>query len=412
MSSPELIPHLFRTEFSKIVSVLARQFGMQQMDWAEDIASETFLAALHTWPYKGVPDNPIAWLYTVARNKALNDLKRNKLFATTISPGLKSRSIVMEEMEIDLSATNSTDSQLQMLFAVCHPSIPPEAQVALALRILCGLGINEIANAFLTSKDVINKRLYRAKEKLRQEQVMVEMPAASEINQRLDSVLATLYLLFNEGYYSESQDTILRQDLCDEAMRLTALLLENEKTGLPAAHALYAQMCFHASRFASRKDNSGAIILYDDQDESLWDQELVARGAWHLHKASVGNSFSRYHLEAAIAYWHTQKAGTPEKWESILQLYNKLLLLHYNPIAALNRTYALYKANGRQQAIQEALQLQLTGNHYYHILLGELYKETDTALARQHFEKALSIAINPTERKMIMDKMERERLTG
>jgi RNA polymerase sigma factor (sigma-70 family) len=407
MSSPELIPHLFRTEFSKIVSVLARQFGMQQMDWAEDIASETFLAALHTWPYKGVPDNPIAWLYTVARNKALNDLKRNKLFATTISPGLKSRSIVMEEMEIDLSATNSTDSQLQMLFAVCHPSIPPEAQVALALRILCGLGINEIANAFLTSKDVINKRLYRAKEKLRQEQVMVEMPAASEINQRLDSVLATLYLLFNEGYYSESQDTILRQDLCDEAMRLTALLLENEKTGLPAAHALYAQMCFHASRFASRKDNSGAIILYDDQDESLWDQELVARGAWHLHKASVGNSFSRYHLEAAIAYWHTQKAGTPEKWESILQLYNQLLLLHYNPIAALNRTYALYKANGRQQAIQEALQLQLTGNHYYHILLGELYKETDTALARQHFEKALSIAINPTERKMIRDKMAR-----
>jgi RNA polymerase sigma factor (sigma-70 family) len=407
MSSPELIPHLFRTEFSKIVSVLARQFGMQQMDWAEDIASETFLAALHTWPYKGVPDNPIAWLYTVARNKALNDLKRNKLFATTISPGLKSRSIVMEEMEIDLSATNSTDSQLQMLFAVCHPSIPPEAQVALALRILCGLGINEIANAFLTSKDIINKRLYRAKEKLRQEQVMVEMPAASEINQRLDSVLATLYLLFNEGYYSESQDTILRQDLCDEAMRLTALLLENEKTGLPAAHALYALMCFHASRFASRKDNSGAIILYDDQDESLWDQELVARGAWHLHKASVGNSFSRYHLEAAIAYWHTQKAGTPEKWESILQLYNQLLLLHYNPIAALNRTYALYKANGRQQAIQEALQLQLTGNHYYHILLGELYKETDTALARRHFEKALSIAINPTERKMIRDKMER-----
>jgi RNA polymerase sigma factor (sigma-70 family) len=407
MSYPELIPHLFRTEFSKIVSVLARQFGMQQMDWAEDIASETFLAALHTWPYKGVPDNPIAWLYTVARNKALNDLKRNKLFATIISPGLKSRSIVMEEMEIDLSATNSADCQLQMLFAVCHPSIPPEAQVALALRLLCGLGINEIANAFLTSKDVINKRLYRAKEKLRQEQVMVEMPAASEINQRLDSVLATLYLLFNEGYYSESQDTILRQDLCDEAMRLTALLLENEKTGLPAAHALYALMCFHASRFASRKDNSGAIILYDDQDESLWDQELVARGAWHLHKASVGNSFSRYHLEAAIAYWHTQKAGTPEKWESILQLYNQLLLLHYNPIAALNRTYALYKAKGSHQAIQEALQLQLTGNHYYHILLGELYKETDTALARQHFEKALSIAINPTERKMIRDKMER-----
>ena len=182
MSSQQLIPHLFRTEFSKIVSVLAKQFGMEHMEWAEDIASETFLAALHTWPYKGVPDNPVAWLYTVARNKALNDYKRNKLFATKISTELKHTSTVLEEMEIDLSATNSTDSQLQMLFAVCHPSIPPEAQVALALRILCGLGIDEIATAFLTSKDVINKRLYRAKEKLRQEQVLMEMPPDSEIN--------------------------------------------------------------------------------------------------------------------------------------------------------------------------------------------------------------------------------------
>src|SRR6476620_2885841 len=194
MSATELIPHLFRTEFSKIVSVLAKQFGMAQMEWAEDIASETFLAALHNWPYKGVPGNPVAWLYTVARNKALNDWKRNKLFTSKISHDLKNSSTVLEEMEIDLSATNITDSQLEMLFAVCHPSIPPEAQVALALRILCGLGIDEIATAFLTSKDVINKRLYRAREKLRHEGVLMEMPPGSEISQRLEAVLITLYL--------------------------------------------------------------------------------------------------------------------------------------------------------------------------------------------------------------------------
>jgi len=406
MSSPELIPHLFRTEFSKIVSVLSKQFGMEHMEWAEDIASETFLSALHTWPYKGVPGNPEAWLYTVARNKALNDYKRNKLFAAKISPELKQTSTALEEMDIDLSATNISDSQLQMLFAVCHPSIPPEAQVALALRVLCGLGIDEIATGFLTSKDVINKRLYRAKEKLRQEDVLIEMPPDTEIIQRMDAVLTTLYLLFNEGYYSESQDSILRQELCEEAMRLTALLLENQKTGLPAAHALYALMCFHASRFAARKDNTGAIILYADQDDNLWDQELIARGAYHLHLASVGDNISRYHLEAAIAYWHTQKADSPEKWESILQLYNQLLRLHYSPVAALNRTYALYKANGREQAIKEAEQLKLTGNHYYHMLLGELYKETDTALARQYFQNALKLASNATERKMIVDKIE------
>jgi RNA polymerase sigma-70 factor (ECF subfamily) len=189
-------------------------------------------------------------------------------------------------------------------------------------------------------------------------------------------------------------------------MRLNELLIENKKTALPSAYALYAMMCFHASRFAARKDNTGAIILYADQDDNLWDQELIARGAYHLHLASVGDNISRYHLEAAIAYWHTQKADTHEKWESILQLYNQLLRLHYSPVAALNRTYALYKANGREQAIIEAEQLKLTGNHYYHMLLGELYKATDTALARQYFQNALNLASNAMERKMIVDKIE------
>jgi RNA polymerase sigma factor (sigma-70 family) len=405
VSAPELIPHLFRTEFSKIVSVLVKQFGIEQMDWAEDIASDTFLAALHTWPYKGVPENPVAWLYTVARNKALNHCKRNKLFTSKISPELKQASTAFEEREIDLSATNIQDSQLQMLFALCHPSIPPEAQVALALRILCGLGIDEIATAFLTSKDVINKRLSRAKEKLRHAHVVIDMPPEGEISHRLDAVLTTLYLLFSEGYYSQSQDTILRRELCDDAMRMAALLLENRKTGLPAAHALYALMCFHSSRFASRISVNGELILYADQDETLWDKELVGKGAWHLYLASHGNSLSRYHLEAAIAYWHTQKEDTPEKWELILKLYNQLLQLHYSPVAALNRTYALYKTNGSGQAIREAEQLQLTGNHYYHILLAELYKETDTTLSRYHFQNALALTSNATEKKLILDKI-------
>ncbi|HJW15826.1 MAG TPA: sigma factor, partial [Flavisolibacter sp.] len=156
MSSPELLPHLFRTEFSKIVSVLARQFGMDQMEWAEDIASDAFLAALHTWPYKGVPSNPVGWLHTVARNKAINECKRNNLFLTKILPGVKSASDIAAELDTDLSQSNITDSLLQMLFAVCHPSIAAESQVALALRILCGLGVDEIATAFLTTKEVIN----------------------------------------------------------------------------------------------------------------------------------------------------------------------------------------------------------------------------------------------------------------
>ncbi|HEY9044989.1 MAG TPA: DUF6596 domain-containing protein, partial [Ohtaekwangia sp.] len=343
----ELIPHLFRTEFRKITSVLGKLLGIEHLEVAEDIASETFLLALETWPYKGIPDNPTAWLYAAAKNKAKNYISRHNLFAGKITGQVKeSSSIIVHEIQIDLSEQNITDSQLQMLFALCHPAIPAEAQIGLSLRILCGFGIEEIANAFLTNKDAINKRLFRAREKLRTEKVPIEFPEDGEINNRLDTVLTTLYLLFNEGYYSESQDAVLREDLCQEAMRLTCLLIENDQTNKPAVHALYALMCFHASRFDARRDEKGEMILYHDQDESRWNQELIAKGAWHLHQASQGNILSKYHIEASLAYWLTIKADTAEKWEAVLQLYNQLLMTEYSPMAALNRTYALAKVKG------------------------------------------------------------------
>jgi RNA polymerase sigma-70 factor (ECF subfamily) len=218
MYEQELIPHLFRTEFSKICSVLCKLFGITHIEAAEDIASETFLSALETWPYKGIPENHTAWLYTVAKNKAKNYFARNHLFAEKIAKQVKTLSTDKEEIQIDLSDKNITDSQLQMLFAICHPSIPAEAQIGLALRILCGFGIDEIADAFLTNKETINKRLFRAKEKLRIEKIPIQFPASVEINDRLENILTTLYLLFNEGYYSESNESIIRQDLCLEAM--------------------------------------------------------------------------------------------------------------------------------------------------------------------------------------------------
>ena len=237
---PELIPHLFRTEFRKIATVLCKLFGIAHIETAEDLASETFLSALETWTYKGIPENPVAWLYAVAKNKARNYLQRQQLFEGKITGTIKSSSPLNEEIEIDLSEKNISDSQLQMLFAVCHPSISTESQVGLALRILCGFGIDEIANAFLTNKETINKRLFRAKEKLRIEKVDIAFPGGAEINSRLDNVLTTLYLLFSEGYYSESQDAVLREDLCLEAMRLNYLLIENESTNQPAVNALFS----------------------------------------------------------------------------------------------------------------------------------------------------------------------------
>lgn len=405
MEKQELIPHLFRTEFSKITAVLCKLFGIEHIEAAEDIASETFQLALETWSYKGIPQNPVAWLYSVAKNKARNQVNRNKLYQQKIAPHLKQSSNSTPEIEIDLSEKNSTDSQLQMLFAICHPAISPEAQIGLALRVLCGFGIEEIANAFLSNKETINKRLARAKEKLRQQNIQIEFPAPGEINKRLENVLTTLYLLFNEGYYSESRDNILREDLCLEAMRLNYLLIENEQTNKPPVNALFSLMCFHASRFAARKNEQGEMVLYHDQDEKLWNLELITKGTYYLNKASTGNIVSKYHLEAGIAYWHTIKEDTKNKWENILQLYNRLLQMQYSPVAALNRTFALAKTYGKEKAIAEAEKLNLTANHFYFTLLGELYSGIDNNKAKMNFQKAFLLAKTNTDKQTIQTKI-------
>jgi RNA polymerase sigma factor (sigma-70 family) len=394
----ELIPHLFRTEYSKITAVLAKLFGFEHIEIAEDIVSDTFLLAAETWGMKGLPDNPVAWLYTVAKNRAKDYLKHNTIFSDKVMPGLLYQANGQYEIDIDLSPKNITDSQLQMMFAICHPSIPVEAQIGLSLRILCGFGIEEIADAFLSNKETINKRLFRAKEKLRKEKVKLEFPQPGEIDKRLETVLTTLYLLFNEGYYSLSQNTTLRKDLCLEAVRLNFLLVENKSTNKPAVKALLALMCFHASRFEARTSQNGELILYDDQDISLWDDELIQQGKLYLNLAAEGNEISKYHLEAAIAFWHTEKTDTPEKWGNILQLYNRLLLIEYSPSAALNRTYALAKADGKEIAIPEAEKLKLANNHLYHSLLGHLYTDVDNEKAIGHLKMALKLAKSDTDK--------------
>lgn len=408
MEQQELIPHLFRTEFRNIVAVLCRRFGFEQIETAEDIASDTFLAAAQTWALKGIPPNPVAWLYHVAKNRAKNHLERDNLFHTKVAPGINAAAGSQPaEEEIDLSPENIRDSQLQMMFAICHPSVSPEAQVGLSLRILCGFGIEEIAAAFLTSKETINKRLFRAKEKLREEKIVVALPGATEMEARLETVLRTIYLLFSEGYYSSSNDQTLRKDLCFEAMRLCYLLLANKNTNTPPVNALLSLMCFHASRFDARVNEQGGLVLYDEQDTRLWDRELIVKGSYYLNCSAIGGRLSKYHLEAAIAYWHTQKEDSKEKWENILQLYNRLLQLEYSPVAALNRTYALAKANGKPEAIAEAEKLDLKDNHFYFTLLGELYAGIDKEQARQHFEQAVSLAKTQTDRQTIQRKIDR-----
>jgi RNA polymerase sigma factor (sigma-70 family) len=332
----ELIPHLFKTEHAKLIAVLCKKFGLGQIEIAEDISNDTFLLAAETWGLKGIPPNPTAWLYTVAQNKTKDYLKRNKLFEEKIAIEVKQEESFELEQELDFSIGNIEDSQLKMIFSVCNAIIPKEAQVGLALRILCGFGIDEIADAFLSNKETINKRLFRAKEKLRTSGISMEMPPETEINERLASVLSTLYLLFNEGYYSSNQNESLRKELCWEAMRLNQALLQSSVCNTSESNALMALMCFHASRFEARKDSAGELVLYEDQNSADWDEALIEKGEYFLNVSALGQQISKYHLEAAIAYCHTNRLDSGDKWETILYYYNLLLQIEYSPVTALN----------------------------------------------------------------------------
>ena len=404
MNQEQLIPHLFRTEFRKITAVLCKTFGMSNLQVAEDIVSDTFLLAAETWGKKGLPDNQVAWLYTVAKNKARDHLRRKQLFTNKISPEVSRQSLDCEEMELDFSENNITDSQLQMLFAICQPSLSAEAQIGLALRILCGFGIEEIAEAFLSNKSTINKRLFRAKENLRKNKVEFVFPAADEIPNRLENVLRTIYLVFSEGYYSGSPNVTLRQDFCLEAMRLNLLLLNHSATNLPQVSALLALMCFQASRLSARSNEAGELVLYDQQDRTNWDKDLIQKGEFYLQKAAQGTQLSKYHLEAAIAYWHTQK-DSEEKWANILKLYNYLLQVEYSPAIALNRTYALARVKGAKMALKEALKINLEQSHLYHCLLAELYRKTQPTKAKTHLVTAQNLAKTEAEKALIERKM-------
>lgn len=407
MQPKELLPHLFRTEYRKIAAVLCRLFGIEHIEIAEDIVSDTFLSATENWSLKGLPDNPTAWLYTVAKNKTKNYLKRDTIFKQKLSPEIQYTTDSTGEIEIDLSTKNIEDSQLAMIFTVCNPVISTESQVALALNLLCGFGIQEITDAFLANKEVIYKRINRAKEKLKEAGIQIKQPSLNEIGSRLETVLTTIYLLFSEGYYSTSQNITLRQDLCAEAMRLNYLLIENPATNTPAVNALFALMCFHASRFEARTNDDGAMILYEDQDESLWDRDLINKGLYYLSQASTGTIITKYHLEAGIAYWHTIKEDSPEKWDNILELYNNLLIMEYSPIAALNRTFALAKVYGKAAAIAEAEKLNLSNNHFYYSLLGNLCTDIDNQKALQHYETAVRLATSANDKATMAGNIER-----
>lgn len=404
-SYKELLPHLFRQEYAKMTAVLCRHFGLRHIEIAEDIASDTFLKASEIWAINGIPENPTAWLYLVAKNKTKDYFKHIAVFETKIKEAIISNGSQTEN-EFEFNNQNISDSQLAMIFAVCNPSNSQEAQICLALQILCGFSVEEIANAFLAKTETIKKRLHRARTNLRNDNFQIKALTKTEIESRINTVLKTLYLLFNEGYFSKTNNQPIRKELCTEAVRLTLILTENPLTNEPKVNALLALMCFQSSRLEARTNDKGEAVLFDEQDKSLWDKTLIEKGNYYLVNACNGNEVSKYHLEAGIAYWHTTPTDQ-NKWQHILQFYNQLILIEYSPITALNRTFAFAKVYGHDKAITEAEKLQLTDNNYYHELLGYLYADTDFDKAIYHYEQAIGLTKSKTEKQTLTKEIQR-----
>jgi RNA polymerase sigma factor (sigma-70 family) len=407
----QTIDHLFRHESGKMVAVLSRLLGLQHMDIAQDIVQDTLLQAMTTWAYGNLPENPSAWLYRVARNRAIDHLRRERKFKE-ISP--RYRYLVESSQELSPAIDQLfldfeiRDSQLRMIFVCCHPSIAIESQVALSLKTLCGLSVSEIAKAFLTSEETIAKRIYRAREKIRAEQLQLDHPPANELPQRLDAVLQSLYLLFSEGYNSSHPDRLIREELCEEAMRLTYLLTLQQKTNTGETKALLALMCFQTSRLQARLDDKGAIVLLMHQDRSKWYRPLMEKGFAYLEAAMQTPATSSFHLEATIASLHAAASGFEETdWKGICFLYDLLYERKPSPVIAMNRAIAFAYAFDLPSALLQLQQIKGLEHYYlYHTSLGELcYQLGKKEEAITHFKTAISLTPSRQEQALLEKKI-------
>ena len=407
----QLVDHLFRNESGKMVAVLTKLLGIERLETAQDIVQDTLLKAMAVWSYSGAPKNPGAWLYHVAKNNAIDYLRREKTFKKIGSELSKLRGIEIiasPELEHIFLENEIQDSQLRMMFACCHPQIPQESQIALALKTLCGMSVHEIANAFLTSDETIAKRIYRAKEKIRNEGIKLEVPPPTLMLQRLEAVLQTLYLLFNEGYNSSHPDKLIREDLCENAMRLCHLLTQHSGINNSSIKALLALMCFQSSRLQSRIDERGSIITLKYQDRSTWNRQLIQKGFDYLDEATESDNFSAYHLEAAIASQHSVAPSFEQTdWKTVYHLYEVLYAIKPTPVIALNKAIASAYAISMQSALEALHKIKGLEKHYlYFATLGEMcFGLNKKEEAKNYFTKALGLTTSRSERQLLNEKI-------
>ena len=406
--------HLFRHEAGRMVSALTRIFGVHNLALAEDVVQDAFCRALEVWKFRGLPENPSAWLMTTAKNRALDALRRERTartFAPELGRLLESEWTLAPVVEELFRANAIKDDLLRMMFSCCHPRLPEEAQVSLILHILCGFSVSEVASAFVSTHAAMEKRITRAKKVLAKSKRLFDVAVATEFSARLPAVHRALYLLFNEGYHGASPETAVRVDLCQEAMRLTAVLLQHPLGATPTTYALASLMCLNASRLPARVDTSGNLSSLFDQDRSRWDQDLVAEGQRLLDASATGPDLSEYHVEAAIAWIHATAHRTEDTdWGQIVSLYDKLIVIRPSPVVALNRAIAIAQRDGPQRGREELFAIansdRLNSYLFYHAALGEFeLRLARHETAREHFRTALALARNPMERQFFEKRM-------
>ena len=409
------LEHLFRHQSGKMISALTRILGVHNLALAEDIVQETLLKALQTWPFHPPVKKPEAWLMTAAKNKAIDTIRREKhrqKFAQAADPLLRTEWTLAATVGRSFSEDGMEDSQLRMMFVCCHPGLPRKTQIALTLRLLCGLGPGEIAAALLMTEAAVRKMLYRGKQQLRAARVTFEMPKHTERMARLDVVLTVLYLMFNDGYNASKNVSLIRKDLCADALRLTHLLCNHSQFRIPKVLALAALMCFHSARLPARVNQEGNQILLEQQDRRLWDQKMIAKGFQLLTASGSGEQLSSYHLEAGIAAVHCQAADfSLTDWERILGFYDQLVQCDPSPVVALNRAIALRYVSGPKAALRalRALegQAQLQNYHRLPATLGEISCQLgDWKSGERYFATAFQQVSSPVERAFLQQKIE------
>jgi RNA polymerase sigma-70 factor (ECF subfamily) len=410
---PTLVDHLFRRQSGQMIATLTRSLGSRHLAVVEDAVQDALMTALQHWPYRGVPERPEAWLYSVARNRALDRLRHERIvLEKTVDLTPTSFAFAAPAVTLRDEAPPIEDDQVGLLFLACHPAVPPESRVALALKLVGGFSVTEIARAFLAQEPTIAQRLVRAKRTLREQGVDFGTPAATELAERLDSVLDSLYLMFNEGYAATSGDALVREDVALEAIRLTRLVAGHPATQAPRAWALLALMQLHAARFPARLGRDRTMRLLRDQDRSTWDRPLIAEGLRALDRASAGDRVSAFHLEAGIAACHALASSWDETdWLQILTLYDELVALTKSPVVAVNRAVALSRVEGPLAGLAALDELAdhpaLAGYVLLPAIVAELWREAgDAERAAESYRAALTLARSSPERDWLAGRLQ------